>query len=255
MEDKVNDLAFVDEVVSEHKKKWLRGTRKLTLGVAFSTALMVLYSVLLFVPLHTSGNNDPMTTRNLLLYMLYGVVAIAIAFLSVHNYLRGLARFTIVFGAGGRRSLALIRWGYVLTIAGVVLQMLVFFVFGAGSNSITFGRLILGNVVLVAAAATGIAGFLALATVKGMTDRGRKGALHMSWTTLVILAGAILLSFAIHKGLFLKILCTLINITGACLFYAQWKKILAWPEQEEQTEQTEQAPHAESKQEEPTERV
>ena len=249
-ENKQNDLAFVDEVVSEHKKRWKRGTNKLKVGVSFATVLLMLYSVLLFLPIN-KGLDEVIATRTLLLYILYGIVALALAFLCAQNYLRGLSRFATLFEGGGKRSLFLVRWGFIISAAGVVLQMMVFFGLNMGASSITFGNLILGNALLLAGAVVGIVGFLSLATAKGMTDDGRKGALHMSWSTLVIFAGAVLLSYALYKGWALKVVCTLVNLTGACLFYKQWKRIIAWPETDAKQEMP--AP-AENQEDVPTER-
>ena len=220
---------FHDEVVTEHKKRWTRATRRLSVGIAIATVLLLLYSILLFIPIDAASNvGADISGRNLLLYIIYVVVGLALAYLCIVNYLRGLSRFATCFEGGGKRSLFLIRWGFIISIAGVILQLFVFFVIKALPS--TFIRLLVGNILLVAGAVIGIMGFLSLATSKGMTDQGRKGALHMSWTIIVILAGALLLSYALSQGSFLKIFCTIINVIGAVLFFRHWKQIIAWPE-------------------------
>lgn len=235
---------FRDEVVSEHKKRWTRSTRRLSVGVVFATVLMMLYSILLYIPIDgaTAAGSD-ISGRNLMLYIIYVVIGLALAYFCIQNYLRGLSRFATCFEGGGKRSLFLIRWGFLISIAGVILQLFVFFVIKAVPS--TWVRLLVGNVLLVAGAVVSIMGFLSLATSKGMTDSGRKGALHMSWTTIIILVGAVLLSYSLQKGTFLKVVDTLVNIAGAVLFFLQWKRIVAWPEpqalpesQEDTTQET-----------------
>lgn len=210
----------LEELATEH---WNNSTRKLKVGVAFATILLMLYNVLLFLPIH---KHEETTSSTLLLFVLFCVGMLVLAFLCIRNYSRGLARFSNLFSHGGKRSLFLVRWGFWFAIAGVVLQLLVFMLLHPSKESITFLWLLIGNILLIASAVISIVGFLSLATSKGMPDTSRRGALHMSWTHIVMLLGAILLSYALQAGIVLKIVTVAVNLCGTYLFFHHWKRIL-----------------------------
>ena len=209
--------------------RWHKATRRLSLGVAFATVLMLLYNVLLFIPI-TGRLSDPITTKQLLLYIAYVLLAFLLAFVCIRNYMRGISRFATLFEQGGKRSLYLVRIGFVLSIAGIVLQLFVFGILPLENVANTL-QLIIGNSVIIAACVVGIIGFLSLAASKGMTDLGRRGALHMSWISILLTLGAILLSYSLHASTVLKVCCVVVNVVGAVLFYRMWNNIIAYPEQ------------------------
>lgn len=206
---------------------WNNATKKMKLGVAFATMLLVLYNVLLFFPMRSLSENGTIKTDTLLYMVIFVIAALALTYFCIRNYTRGLSRMAVVFEGGGKRSLFLIRWGFLLTIAGVVLQLFVFFILRPDLESITFLRMIIGNILLVAGAVVGIVGFLSLATSKGMPDDSRRGALHMSWTTVVMFIGACLLSYANQAHVTLKIVAVIVNLFGTYFFYINWKRILS----------------------------
>lgn len=210
----------LEELANEH---WNNSTRRLKVGVAFATILLLLYNVLLFLPIH---KHEETTSSTLLYFVIFSVGMLVLAFLCIRNYSRGLSRFSSIFNHGGKRSLFLIRWGFRLAIAGVVLQILVFMLLHPSKESITFLWLLIGNILLIASAVVSIVGFLSLATSKGMPDASRRGALHMSWTHIVMLIGAILLSYSLQAGMMLKIVTIAVNLCGAYLFFHHWKRIL-----------------------------
>ena len=221
-------------------QQWSNATRKLKVGVAFATVLLLIYNIMMFLPVHSANSETGLTTSTLLLYVIYVLVALILAYFCMRNYMRGLSRFTVVFDNGGKRSLFIIRWGFLLTIAGVVLQLFVFFILHPRQEDITFLRMLIGNGLLVVATVLGIMGFLSLATCKGMPQDARRGALHMSWSTIVMLIGACLLSYALQGGTLLKVVTILVNIFGTYLFYHNWRRILSPADADEAETETEE---------------
>jgi hypothetical protein len=210
---------------SESIAKWNNSTKKLTLGVSFATVLLFLYNVIIFLP---SKQDDSIENNNMLLIVGFLLVLLALCYFCIINYCRGLSRFAVNFENGGKRALWMIRWAFLLTLAGVVMQLLIFRVFAM--DTVTFGQLIIGNVLWLAATVMGIVGFLSLATAKGMTDDGRKGAVHMAGVLIVIFIGACLVSFVLQSdGIvkpLLKMLTLVVNIIGTCLFFREWKRMI-----------------------------
>ncbi|MDY5969628.1 MAG: hypothetical protein SPJ13_06415 [Bacteroidales bacterium] len=218
-------------------EKWKDNTKRLTLGIGFAVPLMLMYNVLIFMPEGGWRHGAEAKSGDMLLTVGFIALVLSLSYICVVNYTRGLSRFAANFEEGGKRSLWMIRWGFILTAAGIALQLFVFRFFNMRVAG--FGQLILGNIVLIAAAALGIVGFASLATIKGLADEGRKGAINMTWTTLVLLTGACLESYVIQRhnvplAWFWKALALAANIVGAFAFFLQWKHILAAPSEAQQ---------------------
>lgn len=220
--------------------KWKNSTKKLTLGVSFATVLLLLYNVFLFVPPLRDRHGDG---SNMLLLLGFLLLVLALCYCCIVNYCRGLSRFAVNFEEGGKRALFMIRWAFLLTLAGVVMQLLIFRAFAL--STLTFGQIILGNVLWLAATVLGIVGFLSLATARGTTDEGRKGAAHMAWVLVVLFAGACLVSYVLQTkdgvGALLKVAAIAVNLFGACCFFKQWKRILTPPDDEPAEDEEENA--------------
>ena len=209
------------KILDEEEHRWKKGTRRLTVGVAFATVLLLLYNVLLFLPIQEQFE---LPKGKLLLVVLYLLIAIALVFVCVQTYLRGLKRFALM--AGTKHSMAIVRWGFVATVAGAILQVLLMGLF----NIKEFSNLLISNSLLIVGCVIGIVGFASLATAKGMPDSARKGAINMTWTSIILLVGAVLLSYCVSlqpdDKMALNIVCVLINVVGAYFFYTNWRKML-----------------------------
>ena len=214
--------------------RWEKNTRLMRLGVVLATALLLLYNVLLFLPARWDNNEGQLSS--LVGFVVFFVLTLLLVFLCIRNYSRGLSRFATLFERGGKRSLFLLRWGFWLTIAGVALQLLIFFMIVRSAEHVTFWWIVIGNVLLIAATIVSIVGFLALATSKGMPDDARRGAAHMAWVSPLLLVGACLLSFAVlpHEqgGTMLKGLALVVNLIGTYFYYTNWKRLLNYQEPE-----------------------
>lgn len=214
-----NDMAI-------NQEHWKLNTRKLKTGVLFSTVLLVLYNVLLFIPFHQDGNNT-MDTMDLIMLVVFFILLLGLAFLCMQYYSRGIARFSNLFENGGKRSLFLVRWGFWLTIAGVVLQMLVFFMIHPSAETLPFLWLLIGNILLIAATVVSVAGFLSLSASKGMPHNSRRAALHQSWSCAILLIGACMLSYAIlQHGLAIKFATIIVNLVGTYFYFIHWRRLL-----------------------------
>ena len=134
-------------------------------------------------------------------------------------------------------SLFMIRWSFLLTIAGIILQLFVFFILYPRQEDITSLRMLIGNSILVLATVLGIMGFLSLATCKGMPSDSRRGALHMSWSIIVMLCGACLLSYSLQGGVMLKVVTIFVNIFATYLFYHNWRRILSPADDDEPSDE------------------
>ena len=214
------------------QEQWNRNIKRLSLGIGFAIPLMLLYNVLLFIPAGGWRHGAAAKTGDMLLVIGIIVVTLALAYFCITNYTRGLKHFAANFGVGGKGALWTVRWGFVLAAVGMALQLLVFRFFNMRVAGV--GQLALGNVLLVAAAVLSIIGFASLATVSDMTEDGRKGALHMTWVTLVLLLGACVESYVIQRhevplSWLWKALALVANLGGTAAFYLQWKRILAFP--------------------------
>lgn len=212
--------------------KWKESAKRLTLGIGFAVPLMLMYNILLFLPESGWRQGAEAKSGDMLLTIGFIALVLVLAYFCIVNYTRGLGRFASNFEEGGKRSLWMVRWGFILTVAGIALQL---FVFRLLNMKVTgLGQLVLGNVALVAAAVLGIVGFASLATVKGMSDEGRKGAMHMTWVTIVLLIGACMESYVIQRhdvplSWFWKAMALVANLVGAIAFFIQWKRILTAP--------------------------
>lgn len=205
--------------------KWKNSTKKLTLGVSFATVLLLLYNAAVLLPPISEGG---IQSGNMLFVLGFLIIIMALCYFSIVNYCRGLSRFAVNFEEGGKRALWMIRWSFILTLAGIVMQMFVFRVVAV--DTLTFGEILLGNVLWLIATVVGIVGFLSLATAQGMTHDGRKGAAHMAWVLVVIFVGACLVSLILQSQsavrVLLKVAAVAVNLFGTCFFYKEWKRIL-----------------------------
>lgn len=217
------------------EEKWNKSTRVLALGVTFASILMLLYNVLLFLNFDQEYDIE---TSALIGFVIFFIIVMALGFLCIRNYSRGLARFSNLFERGGKRALFILRWGFWLTIGGVILQFIVFFGIRPSAQSMTFLWIIIGNILLVVATVISSIGFISLSASKGMPDDARKGAAHMSWVCILLLIGACMLSYAVLDGcgIFIKTLTLLINLTGVYFYYTNWKRLLSFKKEEKEEE-------------------
>lgn len=221
---KVSVQEQMAEEKAQQEERWDKNTRKLKLGVVLATIMLVLYNGLLFFRPET-GN-----TSQMIICVLFLVVAMALAFFCNTNYTRGISRFSNCFEKGAKRALHLVRWAFWLTGAGVVLQLIIAYMFLKPTTEAVefkFLWILIANSLLIVATVVSVMSFLSLSTSKGMPDRSRRGALHMSWTSLLLMAGAILLTIAINiDNTFVKIATIVVNFTGIYFYYKNWDRIL-----------------------------
>lgn len=213
------------------EEKWNKSTRMLHRGVVFASVLMLLYNVLLFLNFNQEYDVEPSA---LVGFVLFFIIIMVLAFLCIHNYSRGIARFSNMFERGGKRALFILRWGLWITIGGVILQFIVFFGIRPSAQSMTLLWILIGNILLVAATVISSVGFLSLSASKGMPDDARKGAAHMAWVCVVLLIGACLLSYAVLDGsrIIIKIITLVVNLGGIYFYYTNWKRLLAYRKEE-----------------------
>lgn len=231
MEETVKTNAHSNESNRElqnAEQYWNNATRRLTVGVAFATGLLLLYNVLLLIKMNPQegGEVSAAMTSSMAFKAIVIIFALVLAFFCTKSYSRGLSRFATILSGGGKRSLYLIRWGFHLTVAGIILQLAMIAIMALKNVELSFLHLLISNALLVAATVVGSSGFLSLATSKGMPDEARRGALHMAWTNVVLLIGAFLLSYAVFSTAALRVATLIVNIFGACLFYINWRRIL-----------------------------
>lgn len=225
-------------MIPEDIEKWKSSTKRLSIGVSITTVLLLLYNIALFLPANIMQDNDTETSQ---LVLVLGVVTLilALTYFGIVNYTRGLSRFAANFNNSGKRGLWMIRWSFVLYLAGVVLQVIVFRVVSMTVNSL--GQLLLGNIMLLAADILGIAGFLSLATADNMTHDGRKGAVNMIWVIVLLFIGSCLAGWVLqaqdNTRLIWKIMGLIINIIATAAFFKNWKCIITVPEAEQDVPQ------------------
>lgn len=246
---KINDLADETTAQTPEAKRWSKATSRLSMGIAFSSILLILYSGLLFFDYKS----------NPWLYVGFILLAIVLAFFCISNYLKGLSRFTSVFEEGGKRSLFILRWSFLAAVAGVVLQIFLIYkmpshqvipmqeVISEVPNEPTNWNLIwAGNALYIVSAILAVIGFLSLSTCKGMHDDGRKGALNLAWVAVLLTLCAIFLSFALTSTTFVKIISTAVTLTATYFYYTNWKRVIRrsfeTPTQEEHSPATTSTP-------------
>lgn len=221
-------------------EKWKGSTRRLSIGISITTVLLLLYNIALFLPGHVVHNQDT-ETGQLVLVLGLAILILALVYFGIVNYTRGLSRFATNFGSSGKKALWMTRWSFILYLAGIILQAIVFRVVSVKVDSL--GQLLLGNILLLAADVLGIIGFLSLATAGNMTGEGRKGAVNMVWVIALLFVGSCLTGWVMqaHKPISFiwKILGMVVNVIATVSFFKNWKRIITDPDTEQAHRQEE----------------
>lgn len=221
---------------SQDLEFWKNATRKLKRGVLLATLLLVAYNLLLFLDIHSDNG-----IKGLGIIVCFFVTIILVAFFCLRNYRLGLARFSSLLNLGGRSAVRFIVWGFNCAVGGVILQLLVFLMLQKQLNDNIFLSLCIGNSLLIISTVIGSLGFLSLATSKGLPHDSRRGALHMSWTNIVLLIGAFLTSYCLSSNecsVMFKLFVVAINFVGTFLFYKNWNLILNPKDENDEIEST-----------------
>lgn len=208
---------------SNDSKTWR--TSQLFWGVVSSCITMFLVCLLLYFPTYSTQMEGNMNIRSLLLFFGYFVLMIALGFVSVWCFCGGIKKYANSFESGGRRSLTIVYWAYLVALAGLILHLLVYKML-PGIKDITFLHLLVGNSLLIVASVMMIVGFLSFATAKHLHQNSRKGAVNMLWVIIVLLVAAFLDPVALQGGLALKVFCTVVALFGIVSYYLVWKTIL-----------------------------
>lgn len=218
-------------MLPETIEKWKSSTKRLSIGISITTVLLLLYNIALFLPdnwTHKHGTD----TGPLVLVLGLAILILALAYLAITNYTRGLSRFATNFDTGGKRALWMTRWSFILYLAGIVLQVIVFKV--VAMNVASLGQLLLGNILLLASDVLGVVGFLSLATVENMTSEGRKGAVNMVWAIVLLFVGSCLTSWVLQSHSPIRVIWKffglIVNILAAVAFFKNWKRIITDPD-------------------------
>ncbi len=239
IDPKENDLKQETvQPTSQEAKHWSKSTSRLSMGIAFASILLVLYSGLMFIDFKSTP----------WLYVGYILLAIVLAFFCISNYLKGLSRFTAVFEAGGKRSLFILRWSFLAAVAGVILQ--IFLIYKMPSHEVlpmqevvgevpkapvNWNLIWAGNALYVVSAIIAVIGFLSLSTCKGIHDDGRKGALNLAWVSILLTLCAVFLSFALTSTTFVKVISTIVTLVATYFYYHNWKRVIYRSFEEETT--------------------
>lgn len=159
--------------------------------------------------------------------LVYFLILTFTALGAINTYQKGLTRFAALFGKDGSRALDVIRWGFMLSIMGVLFHFFIFYLpITDPEIKHQTSTLFIGNSIIILSAITSVVGFLMLATANGCPDHSRKGSLLMIVVSVILLAAAFVAPFAVITGGWSRIVELVLLVGGATLFLIAWRKII-----------------------------